>query len=172
MQMSAPSVGMMQVCGTSAVQVLNSTDIYRSQASLFTFSSAWSATVDGAASNGRCATVRAGAPPPSGAYGAAFVPAPRTYDIWYRLRVANPASGSPQMLLTLTDVTANTYAAAIVLSANQATTSYSWIRAAANLAPTSGHSVRFQVNVAGRLTTDWYIDAAVLLPAGSSAPVS
>jgi hypothetical protein len=36
--------------------------------------------------------------------------------------------------------------------------------------PTFGHRVRFQANIAATLTTDWYIDAAVMVPTGSPVP--
>jgi hypothetical protein len=169
-RIDAPSIGLIQLCGTSRLQILKSNNVYRAQADLFTFGRGWSSGTDVAATDGKSAKASSGTPPPNGAYGDDFVPAPRAYDIWYRVRVSAPSSGRPEMTLTLTDVTASRYMAAATFSAGQAGSAYSWLRVAANVTPTSGHSMRFQANVLAGLSTDWYIDAAVMVPAGAPVP--
>jgi hypothetical protein len=170
LQINTPSVGQIEVCGTERLQVLKSNNIYRSQGASFTLGPGWSSVPDDAASVGNCAKVIKGTRPPNGTYGDEFVPVPRTYDIWYRVRVSTAVSGPSEITLTLTDVTASKYMAAATFSADQANTTYSWLRIATNVIPTSGHSMRFQANVSATLTTDWYIDAAVMVPSGSPVP--
>jgi hypothetical protein len=72
--------------------------------------------------------------------------------------------------LTLTDVTANGYAGSNTFNPSQANTVYSWLQVASNVTPTGGHRVRFQINTSGALTTDWYVDEAIMVPAGSGLP--
>jgi hypothetical protein len=170
-QIDTPSAGQVQVCGTDRLQVLRSNSTYRAQGSTFTFGRGWLIVADDAASNGSCVRVAKGTRPPNGAFGGDFMPALQAYDVWYRVRVTNPTSPSGELTLTLTDATASKYITATTFSPNAASTAYTWLRIASNVTPPSGHRVRFQINVAATLTTDWYIDAAAMVPAGSAAPV-
>jgi hypothetical protein len=70
----------------------------------------------------------------------------------------------------LTDVSANVYTASTTFKPSHANTTYSWLLVASNVIPTSGHRVRFQINVSGALSTDWYVDEAMMVPAGSPPP--
>src|SRR5207302_5240125 len=109
----------------------------------------------------------AGTPGPEGAFGDSFTPSPGAYDIWYRVRVADSASTNPEMLLTLVDLDANTYTSVASFSPDQVGTAYRWMRVASNVTPVGNHSVRFQTNLAAKLSTDWYVDEAAMVPAGT-----
>jgi hypothetical protein len=47
---------------------------------------------------------------------------------------------------------------------------YRWLKVAARVTPLSGHYVVFIASFKDRLGTDWYVDEAVMLPAGSAFP--
>lgn len=163
------SVGPVIVCSTASPTVSRPTN-FNSNAASFTFGPGWSSVRDPAASNGSAARAAAGTPGPQGAFGTGFIPTPGSYDIWYRVRVASGSSTSGEMILGLVDLTANHYAATSTFRPNQATTSYTWLLVASGVELNQGDVVRFQTNIARRLTTDWYVDEALLVPAGSAAP--
>jgi hypothetical protein len=144
---------------------------YSAAAASFTFGPGWSAVTEAAATTGRAARAAAGTIGP-GAFGGLFMPAAGPYDIWYRIRVANSSGGTAEMLLAVVDVDANRYAASTTLRPNQVGTAYSWILVASNITPTSGHQMRFQTNISARLSTDWYVDEAVMVSAGTPMPQS
>lgn len=159
------------VCSTANIRLnLTANNVYRSEATSFTFGNGWSSVADASAVGGRAAKVSAGTGPSSGAFGTEFVPDPGAYDLWYRVRVASKSGTTPQIILTLTDISAGSYAASSTFKPSQANTEYSWLLVASNVVPTSGHRVRFQINVSVGLTTDWYVDEAVMVPAGSPPP--
>jgi hypothetical protein len=70
----------------------------------------------------------------------------------------------------LTDVTANAYVASKTVKPSEANTAYSWLQVASNVIPPGVHRVRFQINTSGALSTDWYVDEAIMVPAGSGLP--
>jgi hypothetical protein len=41
---------------------------------------------------------------------------------------------------------------------------------ASDVTPTPGNLTRFQTNIPAKLSTDWYVDAALMIPAGSPPP--
>jgi hypothetical protein len=165
------AAGTVRVCTPGGAQT-NSPGSYRAEAETFTLGAGWSSVPDAAATDGKSAEASSGSRSllGSGAFGKAFVPATGTYDLWYRVRVANPTSGSAEMVLAVTDVTTNTYMAAKTYSPHEATTTYSWLLVAAGVQPTAGHLMRFQTNIAGRLSTAWFVDEAAMVPAGSPIP--
>jgi hypothetical protein len=143
---------------------------YRDYGQTFTFGSGWSSVIDPVASDGKSAEAITGTR--TGAFGVAFVPAPGVYDIWYRVRVAKASGTSTEMTLTLTDVTSNRYVAAKTFRPNEAGTTYSWLLVAANVSPSPGDLMRFQTNAVVGLSTNWYVDVAAMVAAGSSVPSS
>jgi len=157
-----------RVCSTASVQLaVTPENVYRGEGAAFTFGNGWSAVADASASSGRAARVSSGTKPTGGAYGSEFVPSSGPYDIWYRVRVTSNVGTVPQIILTLTDLSANVYAGSTTFKPSQASTTYGWLLVASNVTPTSGHRVRFQINTSAELSTDWFIDQAVMVPAGS-----
>jgi hypothetical protein len=157
-----------RICSTARVQLtLRPTNVYSAEGASFTFGRGWASVDDPSASGGRGAKVASGTRTPSGAYGTEFTPAPGTYDIWYRVRVVSNRGTVPQLICTLTDVSANVYMASETFKPSQVSSTYKWILVASNVTPTSGHLMRFQINTAAELSTDWYIDEAIMVAAGS-----
>jgi hypothetical protein len=171
LRIQTAATNIVSVCSTAAIHLnLTPNNVYRAEATSFTFGNGWSSVSDTSASGGRAAKVSAGTGPSSGAFGTEFVPAPGQYEIWYRVRVTSNSGTTPQIILTLTDVSANVYTASTTFKPSHANTTYSWLLVASNVIPTSGHRVRFQINVSGALSTDWYVDEAMMVPAGSPPP--
>jgi hypothetical protein len=82
-----------------------------------------------------------------------------------------------EMTFGLWDGTARAWVASTSFAPNQASASYSWIKAAAGITPQSQHSVQFLAtfNTQGgptTLSTDWFVDEAVLMPIGSPPPAT
>jgi hypothetical protein len=161
-------VGTLLVCSEVNPQVSRPSR-YFDQAASFTLGSGWSSVADPAASSGRAVKAAAGASGP-GAFGVGFVPTPGTYDIWYRVRVANSSSDKPQMIFALVDMDANRYIGSATFNPSQFKTTYTWVLVASDITPTPGNLMRFQTNISAKLTTDWYVDAALMIPAGSPSP--
>lgn len=76
------------------------------------------------------------------------------------------------MILTVVDLNAGDYWSSASFSPSQVGTTYRWMLVASNVMPVSNHALRFQVNVAAQLSTDWYIDEAAMVPAGTPLPPS
>jgi hypothetical protein len=80
------------------------------------------------------------------------------------------------MTLGLWDGTARVWVASRSIAPNQAGASYSWIKAAAGVAPPSKHYVQFLATFTTQsgtaLSTDWFVDEAVLVPIGSPVPAT
>jgi hypothetical protein len=78
-----------------------------------------------------------------------------------------------EIKLGLYDVTAGDWLRSAIFRANQVTTSYSWLRVATDVAPAPDHNLLFLAQFSSRgvpLTTDWFIDEAVVMPAGVPPP--
>ena len=112
----------------------------------------------------------AGTPGPEGTFSDSFTPTAGVYDLWYRVRVANHSGHIPEMVLTLVDMDAGSYVASATVRPDEARTTYSWVRVAPNLDLSKTHQMRFQTNIAAKLSTDWFVDEAALVPAGESMP--
>lgn len=125
----------------------------------------WSSVVDAAASGGHAAKAASGTlTGNSDLFGTAFVPAPGTYDVWFRVKVTSAAGSSAEMNLGLWDSTSSAFVGFTAFKANQSGTSYGWLRAATAVTPTAGHNMQFAAGTAATLGTDWFIDEAVLVP--------
>jgi hypothetical protein len=162
-------VGVLRVCSEVVPQVTRSSR-YEDLTASFTPGAGWSYVVDAAASSHWALKASAGTPGPEGAFGDSFTPTPGVYDIWYRVRVADNVGKKPEMLLTVVDLAAGRYIGAASLSPNQVGTASRWILVASNITPITNHPMRFQTNIAAQLSTDWYIDEAAMVPAGTVMP--
>jgi hypothetical protein len=160
-------VGMLHVCSRVPPK-LSRLSQYGDVAASFTLGQGWSYGPDVAATTHWAAKAAAGTPGPEGAFDNAFIPAPGSYDIWYRVRVANNAGTTPEMLLGVVDQDAGRYVGSSTFRPNQVFIAYSWVLVASNVTPPANHKIRFQTNIAAHLSADWYVDKAVMVPAGTS----
>lgn len=167
LRVEAIDLGALRVCSFSSPHV-SSAGYFYGEAERFTLGPGWSTVPDPGANAGRSVKAAMGTPGPEGVFGDAFAPAPGSYDLWYRVRVSNNPPAKPEMLLGLVDVDTGSYAAAEIIPPSEATTRYGWLQVDSNLTFVPGHRLRFQANIASRLSTDWFIDEAALVPAGTS----
>jgi hypothetical protein len=167
------AVGMVQLCGAAGLEVYqNSNNLRSADAAAGALDPGWSSVPDAAAAGGRSATAE------SGTYtsfrndwiGAPVVPVSGAYDVWYRVRVANAAGAAPEMTLGLWDDTSGKWVGSTVYAANQAGTDYRWLKVTAGVTPVPGHYVVFIASIKDSVGTDWYVDQAVMVPAGSAFP--
>jgi hypothetical protein len=162
-------VGVLRVCSEVAPLVARLSR-YEELAASFTPGQGWSYVKEAAAISHWAAKASSRTPGPEGAFGDSFIPTAGAYDIWYRARVADGSSRTPEMLLTVVDLQSNRYMGAASFSPSQVGTTYRWMLVASNVTPASNHTIRFQTNIATQLSTDWYIDQAALVPAGTPMP--
>lgn len=97
-------------------------------------------------------------------FGTAFVPAPGTYDVYFRVKVTSAAGAAAEMTLGLWNSTDSVFVSSTTYRANQVTTGYVWYKVAAAVTPTATKSMRFRAVTALTLGTDWFIDEAVMVP--------
>lgn len=134
-----------------------------------TLGTGWSNQVDAAASAGHTAQCASGtASGNNDTFGTAWQPPSGLYDIWFRVKVASTAGSASEMTLGWWDTVALAFVAgaSTTFKANQASTSYVWLKANASgaVAPPAGHNVQWRAVTAATLGTTWSIDEAVLLP--------
>jgi hypothetical protein len=130
-----------------------------------TLPAGWSSIADGAGSAGNTAKAITGAgSSTNNIFGTSWVPPDGNYNVWFRVRVTSAAGAVAEMQLGLWDATSAGFVGSTTFKANQASTSYVWLLAAAGAVPVSGHNVRFAATKAATLGTDWFIDEAVLVP--------
>jgi hypothetical protein len=167
------AVGMIELCGTAGLQLYQAANnLLSADAAAGALDPGWSAVPDAAAAGGRAAMAA------RGSYvsyrndwiGAPVVPMSGAYDVWYRVRVASTAGATPEMTLGLWDDTSQKWLGSTVYRANQAGTDYRWLKVAADITPLRAHYVVFIASFRDRLGTDWYVDDAVILPAGGAFP--
>jgi hypothetical protein len=162
-------VGMLHVCSQLAPEVSKLSQ-YGDVAASFTLGPGWSYGPDVAATTHWAARAAGRTSGPEGAFDDGFIPAPGAYDIWYRVRVSNNTGKTPEMLLAVVDLDANRYMASAAFRPSQVFIAYSWVLIASNVTPPANHKIRFQTNIAAPLSTDWYLDKAVMVPAGTALP--
>jgi hypothetical protein len=160
-------VGELLVCSPVAPRVSRFSH-YVDQAAGFSWGRGWSAVNDVNTSNGKAARAVEGTTGPEGAFSTAFLPAPGIYDVWYRVRVTQNSGTKDEMTLGLVDSDVGQYVASVTMRPNQAGTGYKWVLVGSNVMVPSGHLVKFQTNVVSRLSTDWFIDQALMVAAGST----
>lgn len=136
----------------------------------------WSSVADAAASNGNTAKAASGtASGNADLFGTAWQPQPQNAggaDVWFRVRVTSAAGSAAEMTLGLWDATAGAFVGngSTTFRANQAGTSYGWLKANTSLMVIPvGHNVQFRAVTAATLGTDWFIDEAFLAPKTSAA---
>jgi hypothetical protein len=159
-------VGELLVCSPVAPRVSRFSH-YADQAAGFSWGRGWSSVNDVNASSGKAARAMEGTTGPEGAFSTAFLPAPGAYDVWYRVRVTQSSGTKEEMTLGLVDSDVGQYLASVTLRPNQVGANYKWVLVGSNVTVPSGHLVKFQTNVVSRLSTDWYLDQAAVVPAGS-----
>lgn len=132
-----------------------------------TLGTGWSSVADAAASAGNTAKAASGTTAGNAdTFGTSFVPAPGTYDVWFRVKVTSNVGSAAEMTLGLWDATSSAFVPSGSTTFNRTamTTTYSWERAATAVTPTATHNMQFRAVTALTLGTDWFIDEAVLLP--------
>jgi hypothetical protein len=169
LRIRASSSGTLRVCSVPG-SYLNVPGTYAAAGATFVRGPGWSPVADPGAANGTALKAEAGTPGPAGAYGTTFIPKPGIYDIWFRVRVSSTVGGQAEMILTLTDVTASRYVVARTFKPSEASVTYRWLLVASSVKPPGADMVRFQTNIAAKLSTDWYVDQAAMVPAGFPPP--
>jgi hypothetical protein len=172
-------VGSVRICGNASLSVDHyGSSPYRIEAAQGRLDRAWSVVPDPSASHGRAARLAGGTRVTSftsDAFEHWTIPSPGLYDVWFRVRVANSAYTTPELDLGLWDGTDGVWVVSEHFAPSQAGTSYSWIKAGSGAMPKADHSVQFLATFTTRggpatLSTDWYVDEAVLVPVGSPVP--
>lgn len=147
-----------------------STEKLQAEAESGALGTGWSSVADASASGGNTAKAASGtASGNADLFGTAWQPPPGNYDAWARVRVTSAAGSAAEMTLGIWDPTAGTFTAGAsqTFRANQASTSYVWLKinvAAFALPPAGPHNVQFRALTAATLGTDWFIDQMVLTP--------
>jgi hypothetical protein len=133
----------------------------------------WSSVVDAGSSAGSAAKAASGTLTGNAdLFGTSWVPPGGAYHVWIRLRVTSNASATVQMQSGLWDTTAGAFMAGASRTdaPNAFATTYLWVKCTAAtvpVVPTAGHNMQFRVVTTATLTTDWFIDEAILAPAQS-----
>jgi hypothetical protein len=170
-------MGLLRICGVPSLQLRQTvTYVYAGEAAGGQLGLGWSAVPDTSTSSARAARAAGGTVPvqnnrfATDTFGAAYTPDPGAYDVWYRVKVTSATGSAAEMMLGMWDDTGVGWLGSTTFRANQVGTSYRWIKVAAGIVPVRGHLIQFQAYAIATLGTDWYIDTAVMAPAGSPAP--
>jgi hypothetical protein len=166
------AVGELLVCGLDHMQFHTGTSPYGASAAGGSFGGGWASAPDSAAYAGHAARLPAGTTAPSqNSFGAMVVPV-GTFDVWFRVRATDTSGDTPEMALGVIDVTTQSYVAATTFKPDQIRSSYGWVRAITGMVQRPGDRLMFvAVNPnAAPLSTDWFVDEALMLPAGAPAP--
>lgn len=164
-------VGVVLICGPGSPHARESNNsIYSGEAAVGSLDPNWTQVADDRATAGRAARAVAGNYTSfrNDTFGAPFVPIAGTYDVWFRARVKSTDGLKPEMTLGVWDDDAIKWLTSSVVPANQASTGYSWIRVAAGVVPKPQHTLRFLASVLYGLSTDWFVDEAVMVPTTST----
>jgi hypothetical protein len=169
-------VGELQICGADKLHSVAGASVFPAAAAGGALDPGWSSVPDANASDWLAAKLPAGTATGSfknDIFGTPQPVPPGTYDVWFRVRVTQSMADKPEMTLGLWDYTAWQWVSSTTFKANQLTTSYTWVKVAKDATPPSGHRLVFIAEFANHnaaLSTDWYIDEAVLFPSGAPAP--
>jgi hypothetical protein len=169
-------VGEMQVCGADNLHSFAGTSVFSAGAAGGALDPGWKSVPDTTALGGLAAKLPAGIATASfknDIFGTPQAVPPGAYDVWFRVRVTQPTGDRPEMTLGLWDSTAWRWINSTTYQANQVSGSYTWVKVAADAFPPAGHRLVFIAEFANHsapLTTDWYIDQAVMFPTGAAAP--
>lgn len=129
-----------------------------------TLGTGWSSVADAGASGGNTAQCASGTLSGNAdLFGASWTPPVSIqFDGWFRVKVASAAGSALEMMLGVWDVTAGAFQNSTTFRANQAATSYIWLKAAGLFQAIAGHTYRFRAVTALTLGTTWSIDQAFL----------
>jgi hypothetical protein len=166
-------LGKVDVCVNGALQVQERVkSVYRAQGADGMLSPGWSSVPDASAFGGVAAKATAG--PYTSYRNDVFmppvVPIAGAYDVWFRVRVSSAKGTAPEMTLGLWDDEKVNWAASTKYRPDQMATSYSWVRVAASVSPRTGASMHFIASISQDLSTDWYVDQAVMVQSGAPMP--
>jgi hypothetical protein len=169
-------VGDLQVCGVDSLRAHSGTAVFSASAAGAGLDSGWTSVPDATAYGGSAARLAAGTVTSS--WRDAFIGPPTivpagSYDVWYRVRVTDASGSDPEMILGLLDHTTYALLGQTTYKANEVRGSYAWFRVARGVTPISGHPVVFVAEFSSHtrpLSTDWFIDEAMLVAAGSQGP--
>jgi hypothetical protein len=147
----------------------SSVEKLQAEAESGTLGTGWTNQVDAAASAGHTAQCASGTTSGNDdKFGTTWQPPSGLYDIWFRVKVTSAAGSASEMTLGWWDATSAAFVAgaSTTFKANQASTSYVWLKANGSgaVAPPAGHNVQWRAVTAATLGTNWFIDEAVLLP--------
>jgi hypothetical protein len=176
LRIKTAAVGDLQICGGEGLQARSGASVFSAPAAGAGLDAGWTSVLDAAAYAGEAARLPAGTVTRS--WRDAFIGAPTsvaagTYDVWFRVRVANATGSEPEMVLGLLDFTTYALVGQTTYKASEIGTSYTWVRAAKDVTPNAGRPLVFlaEFNSHTRpLSTDWFIDEAMMVPAGSAGP--
>jgi hypothetical protein len=158
------------VCATSKVQgKVSDAKVYSATAHLGQLDPGWSAQRDGGAFDGYAAEASGTSPSARNVvFGDPVTPPAGSYDVWYRVRVTRHGYGTAEMTLGLWDDQAENWIGSTRYTSDQIDSDYSWIKVASGTSLHSQHSVHFVASFIRGLSTDWYIDQALLAPASTN----
>jgi hypothetical protein len=169
-------MGELEVCGADNLQAQGGGSVFTAEAAGGVLDPGWASVPDPEARGGLAARLPAGTATASfknDIFGTQTIPPAGTYDVWFRVRVASPTKDKPEMTLGLWDYTAWRWVGSTVYKADQVSSAYTWARVANGVTPEPGHRMVFIAEFAAHtapLSTDWYVDEAVLVPNGAGPP--
>ena len=169
-------VGNLQVCSPDKLQVHTGSIVFSAEAAGGALDPGWTTVADADAFGGLAAELPAGTATESfknDIFGTQTVPPPRIYDVWFRVRVTRTRGDKPEMTLGLWDYTAWRWVGSTAYQANQVGTTYTWVKVATAVTPDPGHRLVYIAEFATHvspLSTDWFIDEAVMVPTGAPQP--
>lgn len=172
---TTPSGGL-QICGVSDIRAHSGVAVFSAEAAGAGLNTGWESAPDPAAFNDQAARLPAGTTTRTwrdAFIGTPTVVDPGSYDVWYRVRVADTSGASPEMNLGVFDLTAYVWLGETEYKANEFATSYRWVKAASAVTQSHRDQLVFvaEFNSHARpLSTDWFVDEAMAVPAGSPAP--
>lgn len=168
--------GQVQICGVDRVRAYAGNGVLAAAAAGGALDPGWGVTPDANAYSGEAAVLPAGTHTETftnDIFGTPAAVPQGNYDIWYHVRVADPAGSRAEMTLGLFDYTSFRWLGLSTFRPDEVGSQYAWIQVAANLSPTHDHRVvpiaQFSSHNSA-LSTDWFVDQAVLVPAGSAGP--
>jgi hypothetical protein len=176
LRITASSVGDLRVCTSNYLRIQTGSTVLSAEAAGGALDPTWVSVDDIGASGGLAAKLAAGTATKSfmnDIFGTLVVSNPAIYDVWFRVRVTHPGGTQPEMVLGLWDYTAWRWVGSTTLATNATGSGYAWVKVATGVTPVAGHRVVFIAefaNHASPLSTDWYIDEAVVVPNGVSPP--
>jgi len=175
LRIKTASLGALEVCGAGTLQFHTGTSALSAEAAGGKLDPGWSSAVDLGAYGGLAAEVPAGTRTTTWKddfFGTPMVAPAGTFDVWFRMRASVTTGRSAEISLGLFDTTAWTWVGGSRYSPSQAGSTYQWVRAATGAVPIPGHQLAFvsEFNSHRPATTDWFVDEAVMLPAGARAP--